>query len=101
MTALTETDTPGSTAPTCAFTSPVSCSRSARWKGRISTDDTGRPPCDDRRELEAATGAVRGERTTARLWSPQRRGGGGDGGDGADRGDEGGGDGREAEAVLE
>jgi len=35
MSALTEIDSPATTAPTCALTRPVSCSRSERWNGRI------------------------------------------------------------------
>src|SRR5581483_7857300 len=37
MTAFTDTARPGTTAAACAFTSAVSCSRSPRRKGRIST----------------------------------------------------------------
>ena len=69
-TALIETDTPGTTAWTCALTRAVTCSRSSRLKGRTSTD-MGRPPGEvlpagstnvgaiSRVALEAATGAAR------------------------------------------
>src|SRR5687767_5131851 len=36
ITALTDSDTPGTTASTCALTSAVTCSRSSRRKGRTS-----------------------------------------------------------------
>jgi hypothetical protein len=39
MTAFTDTETPGTTASTCAFTIAVSCSRSLRLNGRISIED--------------------------------------------------------------
>src|SRR5262245_9709762 len=43
ITAFTETDTPGTTAPTCALTRAVTCSRSCLANGRTSTGICGPP----------------------------------------------------------
>ena len=62
ITALTDTDTPGRTAPMCALTSSVTCSRSLRRNGLITVDCMAQPPergADAPFVMKAATSAVR------------------------------------------